>query len=260
MKFYLVDAFNDEVFKGNPAAVYVLTKWPSATTMQKIALEHHLSETAFTVKNGDHYDLRWFTPEQEIDLCGHASLATAYVLFNYYEPDATELHFQTQKGPLAATRQGDQYGLDFPSLMPEPIENEPTFAAAMGAKPTAAYLARDLFLVYDDAETVRHMQPDLAKVKALQTGLGVIVTAPDTTFDFVSRAFYPKLQVDEDPVTGSAHSNLIPYWAQRLHKRQLHAQQASARVGVLDCEWHDDRVTMSGRAVLFATGENTLDV
>ncbi|MFC6180221.1 PhzF family phenazine biosynthesis protein [Lactiplantibacillus daowaiensis] len=258
MKFYLVDAFNDAVFKGNPAAVYVLPAWPSEALMQKIALEHHLSETAFTVKNGDHYELRWFTPEQEIDLCGHASLATAYVLFNYYETSATKLSFQTQKGPLYATRQGEQYYLDFPSIMPKPIANDPAFAAAMGATPTAAYLARDLFLVYEDAATVRQLQPDLAKVKALTQGIGVIVTAPDTEFDFVSRAFYPKLQVDEDPVTGSAHSNLIPYWAQRLDKKHLNAQQASARVGLLDCEWQGDRVTMGGQAVLFATGESTL--
>jgi len=258
MKFYLVDAFNDAVFKGNPAAVYVLDQWPADTVMQQLALEHHLSETAFTVKNGDHYDLRWFTPEQEIDLCGHASLATAYVLFTYYEPAADKLSFQTQKGPLFATRSGETYYLDFPSLMPKPIENKPAFAAAMGSAPTKAYLARDLFLVYDTAATVRQLQPDLAKVKALTQGLGVIVTAPDTTFDFVSRAFYPKLQVDEDPVTGSAHSNLIPYWAQRLGKPHLRAQQASARVGLLDCEWRGDRVLMGGHAVLFATGENTL--
>jgi PhzF family phenazine biosynthesis protein len=254
MKCYFVDAFADKLFEGNPAAVCVLGKWLPDEMMQNIAVENNLSETAFTVKEGDAYHLRWFTPGGEIDLCGHATLATSFVLANFVEPKTNEFVFNTLSGRLTVTRQGDLYEMDFPAynLTPVPITDE--MVAAMGVRPVEAYVARDLLCVFEHEDDVITMNPDQEKVKALG-GLLLNVTAPGTKFDCVSRSFAPKCNIAEDPVCGSGHCHVIPYWAQRLNKDKLVARQASARGGTLYCEVCGERIKIAGRAVIYAIAE-----
>lgn len=254
MKQYIVDAFTDKVFHGNQAGVCVLDEWLSEELMKNIAAENNLSETAFTVKTNDGYDLRWFTPSDEIDLCGHATLATAYVLFNYYEKAADRIVFHTMSGDLFIGRNGDYIEMDFPAYSLNKVTVTDEMAAALGATPKEAYLDRDLLLVYDDEDIIRKMKPDFAKVKQLD-GLGVAVTAPGKDYDCVSRFFVPELSIPEDPVTGSAHCMITPYWVERLGKSILKAYQASERGGELICELRDNRVIISGRAVIFAVSE-----
>lgn len=254
LDYYVVDAFADEVFKGNPAAVYVLEEWLPESTMQKIAIENNLSETAFTVKKNQEFELRWFTPDREIDLCGHATLATAFVLFNYYKILDETIKFSTQSGNLFVTRIKDYYYMDFPSIMPKKVPILTEYEEAIGAKIKEAYLARDLFFVLEDEKTVAKLQPDFTAIKNFELGIGVIVTAESVQKDFVSRTFFPKLTINEDPVCGSAHSNLIPYWAERMNKTKLSAYQMSSRGGDLECELKEDRVIIGGKAVLFSKG------
>lgn len=220
LSYYVVDAFTQEVFKGNPAAVYVLEKWLPDAVMQKIAIENNLSETAFTVKKEEHYELRWFTPDREIDLCGHATLATAFVLFNYYGVEEETIKFTSQSGELLVTKQQETYYMDFPSIMPKKVAILPEYEKAIGAKIKVAYLARDLFFELTDEETVKQLQPNFSAIKNFDLGVGVIVTARGQKEDFVSRTFFPKLTINEDPVCGSAHANLIPYWANKLSKKK----------------------------------------
>lgn len=254
MKYFVVDAFTNEVFHGNPAAVFVLEEWLSDELMQKIAVENNLSETAFTVFNEDHYDLRWFTPDREIDLCGHATLATAYVLFNHYGFNENTIPFISQSGPLNVTKKSDFYYLDFPSIMPKTTPILPEYENALGAKIKEAYIARDLFFVLENEETVANLNPDFTSLESFDLGVGVIVTALGRKVDFVSRSFFPKLTINEDPVCGSAHSNLIPYWNDKMNKDHFSALQLSSRGGKLDCEYHGSRVVMGGQAALYAVG------
>lgn len=255
MDYYIVDAFTDTIFHGNPAAVFVMDCWLPDYVMQKIAIENNLSETAFTVFNGNKYELRWFTPDREIDLYGHATLATAFVIFNYYNYPNETIAFTSQSGPLFVTRNGETLYMDFPSIYPKETAILPEYEAALGAKIKEAYLARDLFFVLENEETVAELTPDYTKLTTFDLGVGVIVTALGTTTDFVSRAFFPKLTINEDPVCGSAHSNLIPYWGQHLNKSHMHAYQSSPRGGKLVCENREDRVIIGGQAVLYAKGE-----
>ena len=255
LPYYIVDAFTNEVFKGNPAAVFVLEEWLPDDTMQKIAIENNLSETAFTVKKEKGYELRWFTPDREIDLCGHATLATAFVLFHFYGISESTISFSTQSGHLFVTQKKGEYAMDFPSILPQSIAILPEYEQVLGANIKEAYLARDLFFVLEDEETVAKLTPDYTAMRELEEGIGVIVTAEGKNQDFVSRTFFPKLTINEDPVCGSAHVNLIPYWAQKLGKDDLVAQQLSARGGFLTCEWLGERVMISGEATLFAKGE-----
>lgn len=252
MKQYMVDAFSDQLFHGNQAAVCVMEKWPSDHLMQQIAAENHFSETAFTVKNGDHYDLRWFTPTTEIDLCGHGTLGTAFVLFNYYEPGADQLAFQTKSGLLTVKRDGRLFQLNFPAYQLQQVPVTDTMTEAFGARPKAAYLARDLLAVFDDPQTVIKMKPNYNLLKKL-AGAAQSVTAPGKDFDCVSRVFAPKLGMLEDPVTGSTHCMIGPYWGQRLGKQQLNAYQASARGGKLQLTLDGKRVLIAGPVVLYAT-------
>lgn len=255
MKYYVVDAFTDEVFKGNPAGVCVLEEWIDDNIMQKIAGENNLSETAFVVKNGNKYDLRWFTPKSEIDLCGHATLGTSYVIANYVQVGSENMEFNTASGILKVKRNGDLYEMDLPLREPQKIElSSQTISEAIGVKAVETYLSRDLFIVLETEEQVRRLTPNFSKMMKLDKGLGIIVTAKGTDADFVSRCFYPKLGVSEDPVTGSAHSNLIPFWSQRLNKDVMIARQLSARGGTLYCKIAGDRVKISGKAVLYMTG------
>ncbi len=256
MKYYVVDAFAESVFQGNPAGVCVMSEWLPDDIMQKIAIENNLSETAFTVKNvNGNYKLRWFTPESEIELCGHATLGTAYVLANYYEREIHQICFETMSGNLTVVRKGDLYEMDFPSRMPEAFPLTEQMVDALGIKPLETYLARDLMFVLEKEEEVVRAEPDFGKLKALPDGLGVLITAKGNSCDFVSRCFYPKLKINEDPVTGSAHCNFIPYWAKRLGKNEMLAKQLSKRGGTLHCQSLKDRVKITGSAVLYAVAD-----
>lgn len=252
--FYQVDAFTDRVFSGNPAAICPLTEWLHDDILQAIALENNLSETAFFVPSGSTYHLRWFTPVCEVDLCGHATLASGFVLMNIIEPDGKEIVFETKSGDLRVTRDRDLYALDFPARPGKRIEPPPTLLEALGTEPEEVWVARDYMAVFRTEQHVRALAPNMSKVAALDA-FAVIVTAPGSDSDFVSRFFAPARGVPEDPVTGSAHCTLIPYWAGRLHKTSLHARQTSARGGELFCEHRGDRVMMSGKAALFLTGQ-----
>jgi len=253
--FYQVDAFTDRVFGGNPAAVCLLDQWPEDSVMQAIAAENNLSETAFLVGSGADYDLRWFTPVLEIDLCGHATLASAYVIFNFLEPNLAAVRFQTASGELRVGREGDLLVMNFPARRPEQVGVVAGLADALGAAPEEVYGARDILAVFATESQVRTMAPDFAALEKIKDAFAVIVTAPGDNVDFVSRFFAPKAGIPEDPVTGSAHCTLVPYWSPRLGKQKLHALQVSARGGELFCEDKGERVSMAGRAVLFAQGE-----
>ncbi|MGW6300376.1 PhzF family phenazine biosynthesis protein [Peribacillus butanolivorans] len=252
MKYYVVDAFAEKVFEGNPAGVCIMEEWLSDDTMQKIATENNLSETAFAVKEGENYRLRWFTPADEIELCGHATLATAYVIANYYENNVEEIKFQTMSGELVVLKKDELYEMDFPSRMPEEFPLTDQIVEALGVKPIETYLGRDLMLVLEKEEDVQNAAPDFSMLEKLPDGLGVSITAKSNKYDFVSRSFFPKLKVNEDPVCGSAHCNFIPYWAKRLGKNEMVARQLSKRGGTLYCKSSGDRVKISGSAVLYA--------
>lgn len=253
---YQADAFTNKLFGGNPAAICPLTEWLPDDTMQQIAKENNLAETAFFVKNENGYLLRWFTPEYEIDLCGHATLASAHILFTELAYGGDTIHFDTIKaGALIVKRDGDKYTMDFPSRPPIPIETPNGLIEALGgAEPTAILRSRDYFVVYDTEEEITELSPDMFALSKMDT-VGIIVTAPGKKSDFVSRFFAPGAGIPEDPVTGSAHCNLIPYWAKIFGKDKLHAYQLSARKGELWCELKGDRVLMSGKAVTYLRGE-----
>ncbi|HEV2335485.1 MAG TPA: PhzF family phenazine biosynthesis protein [Stellaceae bacterium] len=256
---YQIDAFAERPFTGNPAAVCPLDAWLSDDVMQTIAAENNLSETAFFVPEGEFYRLRWFTPTTEVDLCGHATLASAYVVFRWLSPERTSVTFQTnQAGPLRVARDGDLLALDFPARPPAPCAMSEALVAGLGRRPAALLAARDYLAVFDRADDVLGLAPDFAALVALDR-FAVIVTAPGTGgVDFVSRFFAPARGVDEDPVTGSAHCTLIPYWAQRLGKNRLEARQLSRRGGALSCALNGDRVTIAGRASPYLEGTITL--
>ncbi len=254
---YQVDAFASRVFEGNPAAVCPLEEWLDDEVMQAIAMENNLSETAFFVSEGEGYRIRWFTPETEVDLCGHATLASASVIFEHIEPSLQEVAFDSRSGVLIVYRGRELLTLDFPSQPPSPCSAPPGLIAGLRKEPAEVLACEDYFAVYASQEDILELQPDMAALK--QVGLrGVIVTAPGREADFVSRFFAPSYGIDEDPVTGSAHCALTPYWAQRLGKSKLHAYQLSHRGGELFCEDKGDRVMISGRAVPYLQGFITL--
>ncbi|MFQ5468116.1 MAG: PhzF family phenazine biosynthesis protein [Kiloniellaceae bacterium] len=250
---YQVDAFASEVFTGNPAAVCPLDAWLSDGLMQAIALENNLSETAFIVKQGADFDLRWFTPASEVDLCGHATLGSAYVIANYLEPGRDEVRFHSRSGLLTVTRAGDWYTLDFPSLPSAPAPVDEAVIGALGAAPAEVKVGQDLMAVFETEAQVRALAPDMGRVAALEVR-GVIATAPGEACDFVSRFFAPRGGIPEDPVTGSAHCQLAPYWAARLDKTNLDARQISRRGGALKVEDRGARVLISGRVAPYMEG------
>ena len=255
MKQYIVDAFTNKVFAGNQAAVCILDEWPDDKLMQSIAKENNFSETAFVVKEGNTYHLRWFTPGGEIDFCGHATLGTAYVILNYYEKDQQEVSFNTQVGKVIVKRKDDLYEMNFPAYTLNKVEVTDQMEEALGIRPIEAYIDRDLMLVLPDAASVRNLKPNLNKIKNLE-GLLVAVTAPadQEGFDCISRIFAPKLGIPEDPVTGSTHCMITPYWCHRLSKQELICFQASERSGILYTKLCGDRVKIAGQAVLFSKG------
>lgn len=254
MKQYIVDAFTDRVFHGNQAAVCVLDAWLPEELMMDITRENNFSETAFTVKDGEKYHLRWFTPGGEIDLCGHATLATAFVLLNYYEQDAQQIVFTTLSGDLTVKRKGELFEMEFPAYDLKPVAVTAAMEEALGASVKEAYLARDLLCVLDDEQTVRELKPDLEKIREID-GLLVHVTARGSEEDCVSRSFAPKLSVAEDPVCGSGHCHIIPYWADLLGRDELVAYQASRRGGTLYCRREGSRIFLAGKAALYAIDE-----
>lgn len=250
---YQIDAFAGRLFAGNPAAVCPLEEWLSDEVMQAIGAENNLSETAFLVRSGEGYDLRWFTPEVEVDLCGHATLASAFVVFQYLEPERSEVRFQTRSGQLVVRREDDLLVMDFPSREPARCAMNPALAEALGAAPVELWESRDYMALYETEEQVRGLRPNMNAL-ARVGHFAVIVTAPGREADFVSRFFAPAGGIAEDPVTGSAHCTLVPYWARRLGKTRLHARQVSARGGELCCEHRGERVTIAGRAVRYLEG------
>ena len=255
---YQIDAFTDRVFGGNPAAICLLDAWLADDVMQAIARENNLSETAFLVRQGDGFDIRWFTPMAEIDLAGHPTLAAAYLILMVTEPGRETVSFYTRLGDvLSVALDGDLLVMDFPARPPRPVGNAKALGLALGAEPVEVLAARDALAVFQTEDQVLSLVPDMARVAVLDY-LGVIVTAPGYESDFVSRFFAPRHGIPEDPVTGSAHCTLIPYWAQRLGKDKLHARQVSARGGELFCENLGDRVKIGGRAALYMEGTITL--
>ena len=252
---YEVDAFTDEIFRGNPAAVIPLEAWLPDETMQAIALENNLSETAFFVaRGGGGYELRWFTPTVEVDLCGHATLASAHVLFAHLGFDQNRIEFHTRSGQLNIKRLGSEYLMDFPADEVSTTDVPAALIEGLNEMPLEVYMGRDDYMaVFETQSDVANLRPDFTRLKALK-GRGVIVTAPGYLVDFVSRGFFPNAGVDEDPVTGSAHTTLTPYWAKRLEKKELVAQQISQRGGKIRCTLNGNRVELAGLAVTYLKG------
>jgi len=259
MKLYQVDAFTDKLFGGNPAAVCPVDHFPSDEVMQNIGMENNLAETAFIVKNPTGYDIRWFTPTVEVDLCGHATLASAHVIFNHLGYTGNSINFNSQRsGLLKVYRNGSALTLDFPTDKISSIKVEDVFVKAMNAKPLEAWKGKtDLMLVFENETAIRDMKPNFPLTGTLPYR-GIIVTAKGDKHDFVSRFFGPQTGIDEDPATGSAHTTLVPYWSKRLGKKDLKARQLSKRGGDLECRDEGDRVHISGNARTYMVGEITM--
>lgn len=255
LPIYQVDAFASGLFKGNPAAVVPLQEWLSDESLQQIAMENNLSETAFFIPEGEHFHIRWFTPKAEVRLCGHATLATAHVLFNELSFQGEILEFNSLSGTLTVKKVGDKLQLDFPADFAQEIEPIETFTEAFGAKPLKTLKGRtDYLLLFDSEETIRNLQPNIQLLLSTKAR-GVMVTAKGNEVDFVSRFFAPAVGINEDPVTGSAHTTLIPFWANRLGKNELEALQLSARGGQLWCTLSGERVFIAGKAVTYLRGQ-----
>ena len=255
MKQYIVDAFTNKPFSGNPAAVCVMDKWPSENFMMELAMENNLSETAFIVKEEQGYHLRWFTPGSEVELCGHATLASSFVIFNYFETDKDVIEFDTLSGKLTVTRKKNLYEMDFPTYEQEEILVTDDMERAFGVKPVKAILGPDLVCIFESEDQVRDMRPDQNKLAQLP-GRGQNATAKGTDTDCVSRSFFPKLLIPEDPVCGSVHCQIAYYWSKELGKSKILAYQASKRGGNLYCELlNNGRISISGEATLVAISD-----
>lgn len=254
-KLYQVDAFTDKIFSGNPAAVCPLNEWLSDEIMQQIAMENNLAETAFYVKKENQYEIRWFTPAVEVDLCGHATLAAAYVLFNYENHTEDIIHFNSPRSGLLTVTKSEQFlTLNFPADIFAPVELTEVITAGFNIKPHSAYKGKtDYLLIYDNESQIRAIQPDLQKISKV-VARGIIISAKGDHTDFVSRFFAPQSGVNEDPVTGSAHTTLTPYWSKVLNKKELTAIQLSQRTGYLKCKNMDERVEISGACKLYLSG------
>jgi len=255
MKYYLVDTFTDQLFSGNPAGVCILDTWPEDSLLQQIAMENNLPETAFICKEQEGWHIRWFTPAFEMDLCGHATLASGFVLMNYVDPSDTS-EFRSCSGVVRVFRgEDDQYVLDFPSRPPKEIPIPSGIETCLGARVLGCYQSRDMIVLLENAAAVQELAPDFEKMKQIIPQWGIVPTAPGEDCDFVSRYFDPRDTNIEDPVTGSAHCSLTPFWSARLGKSNLHARQLSARGGKLLCMNQGERVAIGGKAVLYLQGE-----
>jgi len=257
MKYYVVDAFAEKVFEGNPAGVCILDEPLSDELMQKIAMENNLSETAFALKDKDEYGLRWFTPGGEINLCGHATLGTAFIIMNYIEKELSIIRFKTLSDELTVTKMGTIYEMDFPTIPSVKYPLSTQMIEALGVTPKETYKNRDLIFLLDSEEAVKNITPDFVKLGKIPEGLAVFVTAKakGNKYDYVSRAFWPKLKVNEDPVCGVMHCSLIPFWAERLNKNEMIARQLSSRGGALYCKYEEDRVKIAGKAILYSIAD-----
>ncbi len=251
---FQVDAFTDHVFGGNPAAVVILPAWLPDSQLQAIARENNYSETAFLVRDGRSFELRWWTPELEVDLCGHATLASAHVVFQIDDSRSDEVSFSTRSGELRVRKDGDRLAMNFPARPPIPRALDPEVGRALGANPSELLASRDLVAVFEKQDQIEALRPDFAALAAIDA-FAIVATAPGRDCDFVSRFFAPRAGVAEDPVTGSAHCSLVPYWSRRLGRRGLHARQLSARGGELFCEDRGDRVIVAGHVVEYLRGE-----
>ncbi len=254
LDLYQVDAFASKLFEGNPAAVCPLGKWLPDEVLQNIAMENNLSETAYFVPSDGSYRLRWFTPEAEVDLCGHATLASAHVLYNHLGYKKDEIVFESNSGTLRVSREGELIRMDFPAADVQPADMPDKLSEALGVESGEVYRDTDYLVVVDDEEAVRSLDPNYFLLKRVEGTRGVIVTAPGEEVDFVSRFFAPAVGVDEDPVTGSAHTMLTPYWAERLGRRELVGRQLSRRGGEVYCRLLDGRVEIAGKAVTYLRG------
>ena len=254
LQIFQVDAFSDKLFSGNPAAVCPLNSWLKDTLMQKIAAENNLSETAFFTGQNDTFHIRWFTPSVEVDLCGHATLATAHVLFNHLNYDKRIIHFDSKGGSLAVRKDNEFITLNFPSTRLDISEASPVLIRALGVNPVAVYESDDLFVLLSSEDEVAQLDPDFTLLSKLPSR-GIIVTSAGKNCDFVSRFFAPAVGINEDPVTGSAHTKLIPFWAEKLNKETMTARQLSKRGGELFCTYLGERVEISGQAVTYLIGE-----
>lgn len=258
LKLYQIDAFTDKIFSGNPAAVVPLDNWPDDKTLQNIALENNLSETAFFVDKGEKFHIRWFTPTSEVDLCGHATLASGYVIKNILGYERDEVLLDSRSGELKVGFDGELISLDFPSRIVQPADIKEELVAALGKRPTEAYFNKTYLAVFEDQNDVEELTPNIRDFLKLNTH-GVIITSPGNKEDFVSRFFAPDVGVDEDPVTGYAHTILTPFWAKKLQKNKLTARQLSRRGGELICESLENRVKISGKAKLYLEGEINIE-
>lgn len=259
LPLYQVDAFTSRMFGGNPAAVVLLDDWLPDSALAAIAAENNLAETAFVVARSDVMPLRWFTPTVEVDLCGHATLAAAHVLFRYSLPSAKRLTFSTRSGNLVVTREGELLSMDFPSRPGKPVEVTDTLVSALGVRPREAHLARDLLAIFDSESQVRDFRPDFQRIASLDV-FAIIVSAPGNAVDYVYRFFAPRQGIPEDPATGSANCTLVPFWTARLGKSELIAEQLSTRGGDLRCTLRGDRVLIAGHAVEYLRGEINVEV
>ena len=257
LDIYQVDAFAEKVFEGNPAAICPLEEWIDEALMQNIAAENNLSETAFFIKKEDTYEIRWFTPTKEVNLCGHATLATAYVLFEFLNEARKEIVFHSKSGPLYVRQKEGMIELDFPAEPPQVCPTPEAITKAFGKEPVEVLQCVDYIAVFEDFEDLRAFEPDLNALKELDLR-GVCVTTKSMEYDFTSRFFAPNYGIDEDSVTGSAHTQLMPYWAERLNSKSLRTKQLSKRGGKLWCELQGDRVLIRGKAVCYLQGSITL--
>lgn len=257
MRYYIVDAFTDKVFHGNQAGVCLLERELPDELMQTIAAENNLSETAFAIKREDEYFLRWFTPDVEVDLCGHATLATAAVILTEIEPSMQSVSFHTMSGKLTVEKNGDWFTMYFPARPPKPVEIPALLEKALGCKVLETTLSRDLVALVESEEIVANLEPDIELIKQINKDISfaVVVTAKGKSCDFVSRFFAPNAGIVEDPVTGSSHCTLIPYWHDKLHKTDMEARQLSKRGGILMCKYMGEKVAISGQAKVFMRGE-----
>jgi PhzF family phenazine biosynthesis protein len=251
--YFVVHSFTDRVFAGNPAGVCPLEEWIDDASMQEIAAENRLSETAFFVRAGDSYRLRWFTPKSEVDLCGHATLASAFVLFDHLGHEGDTITFNTLSGELSVWKDGESLVMDFPSRPAQEVETPDHLVAGLRSEVERVLKSRDYMAVFENERQVRDLKPDFSELEMLDC-TGIIATAPGDEVDFVSRFFAPREGIPEDPVTGSAHCTLTPYWAGLLGRNELVARQVSSRGGDLRCKLIDDRVLIAGRAALYSRG------